>query len=107
MTTTQSAVFCSLVEAPYAERHVRWCVKICMFLGELHADFLRLQRRRRLLWSNLNLPILMPVPISKAEICKVLPDISVTTVEAVLGSMVQKGLIRRIGAGRASRYIRT
>lgn len=45
-------------------------------------------------------------PISKAEICKVLPDISVTTVEAVLGSMVKKGLIRRIGAGRASKYIR-
>lgn len=77
-----------------------------MFLGELYADFLRLQRRWRLLWSNLNLPILMPVPISKAEICKVLPDISVTTVEAVLGSMVKKGLIRRIGAGRASKYIR-
>ena len=43
-------------------------------------------------------------PLSKAEICKILPDVSPTTVEAVLGSMVKEGLIKRIGAGRASRY---
>ena len=33
-------------------------------------------------------------PISKAEICKILPDVSVTTVEAVLGSMVKNGVIK-------------
>lgn len=44
-------------------------------------------------------------PLSKAEICKIHPDISPTTVEAVLGSMVKRGFIRRVGAGRASRYI--
>ena len=45
-------------------------------------------------------------PISKAEICKILPDVSPTTVEAVLGEMVRAGAAKRIGAGRASRYIR-
>ena len=45
-------------------------------------------------------------PISKAEICKILPDVSPTTVEAVLGEMVRAGAARRIGVGRASRYIR-
>ncbi|WP_352402130.1 Fic family protein [Synergistes jonesii] len=45
-------------------------------------------------------------PISKAEICKILPDVSPTTVEAVLGAMIKEGTIKRIGAGRASRYIR-
>ena len=45
-------------------------------------------------------------PISKAEICRILPDISPTTVEAVLGSMVKSGLIERTGSGRASRYIK-
>lgn len=45
-------------------------------------------------------------PLSKADICKILPDVSPTTVEAVLGSMVKNGAIRRIGAGRASRYIK-
>ena len=44
-------------------------------------------------------------PLSKAEICKILPDVSPTTVEAVLGEMVKTGSIRRIGAGRTTRYI--
>ncbi|MBR4322426.1 hypothetical protein [Treponema sp.] len=41
-------------------------------------------------------------PISKAEICKLLPDISPTTVEAVLGKMVKSGIITTIGNGRAT-----
>lgn len=46
------------------------------------------------------------IPISKAEICRMLPDISPSTVEAVLGSMIRDGRIERIGAARATRYIR-
>lgn len=45
-------------------------------------------------------------PISKAEICAIHPDISPTTVEAVLVAMVKSGSIKRIGASRGSRYIR-
>lgn len=45
-------------------------------------------------------------PVSKAEICKILPDVSPTTVEAVLGAMVREGKIRRLGAGRATKYLR-
>ena len=45
-------------------------------------------------------------PLSKAEICKILPDVSPTTVEAVLGEMVKTNSVKRIGAGRATRYIR-
>lgn len=45
-------------------------------------------------------------PISKAEICKILPDVSSTTVEAVLGSMVKDGSINIIGSGRNTKYIR-
>ena len=45
-------------------------------------------------------------PLSKADICGILPDVSPTTVEAVLGAMVRDGRIRRIGSGRASRYMR-
>ena len=44
-------------------------------------------------------------PLAKAEICKILPDVSPTTVEAVLGEMVKTGSIRRIGSGRTTRYI--
>jgi len=43
-------------------------------------------------------------PISKAEICDILPDVSPTTVEAVLGKMVKSGSIMKIGSGRATRY---
>ena len=46
------------------------------------------------------------VPISKAEICKILPDVSPTTVEAVLGKMVKDGSIVRIGTARASKYMK-
>lgn len=46
-------------------------------------------------------------PISKAEICKLLPDVSPTTVEAVLGAMVKNGVIKRIGASKATRYIKS
>ena len=45
-------------------------------------------------------------PLSKAEICKILPDVSATTVEAVLGAMVRSGTVKRVGAGRGMRYIK-
>ena len=45
-------------------------------------------------------------PVSKADICKILPDVSPTTVEAVLGSMVKSGTIRKIGSARNIRYVR-
>lgn len=45
-------------------------------------------------------------PLSKSEICKILPDVSPTTVEAVLGAMVKEKKIIRIGSARAARYIK-
>jgi Fic family protein len=46
-------------------------------------------------------------PISKVDIGKILPDVSATTIEAVLGQMVRDGQIRKVGTGRNTRYIRT
>ena len=43
--------------------------------------------------------------MSKAELCKVLPDVSPTTVEAVLGEMLKRGDIRKLGQGRGTRYV--
>ena len=45
-------------------------------------------------------------PISKADIGKILPDVSQSTIEAVLGQMVREGSIRKIGIGRLTRYVR-
>lgn len=46
------------------------------------------------------------IPLTKAEICKILPDVSPTTVEAVLSAMVKSGAVKRIGVSRATRYIK-
>lgn len=45
-------------------------------------------------------------PISKKEICEILPDISPTTVETVLGKMVKNGQIIKIGNAINTRYIK-
>ena len=44
-------------------------------------------------------------PVSKSDIGKILPDVSATTIEAVLGQMVRNGVIRKIGSGRGTKYI--
>lgn len=46
------------------------------------------------------------VPMSKAEICAIHPDISPTTVESVLGKLVKSGQIKRIGSSRSIRYVK-
>lgn len=45
------------------------------------------------------------LPISKQEICYVLPDVSPTTVEATLSVMVKDGLIEKVGTARNTKYI--
>ena len=45
-------------------------------------------------------------PISKSEICKILPDVSPTTVENVVGAMVRNGQVQIIGKGRNSKYMK-
>lgn len=45
-------------------------------------------------------------PMSKSEICKILPDVSPTTVEAVLGAMIKSGSIKKIGSAQNVRYIK-
>lgn len=45
-------------------------------------------------------------PISKGDIGKILPDVSITTIESVLGKLMKGGLVRKIGTGRATRYVR-
>ncbi len=47
-----------------------------------------------------------PVPVSKAQISAALPEVSLTTIEAVLGAMVKAGSVQRLGLGRATHYLR-
>ncbi|MCL2019890.1 MAG: Fic family protein [Oscillospiraceae bacterium] len=46
------------------------------------------------------------LPISKQEICYILPDVSPTTVEAALSLMVKGGLIQKVGTARNTKYIK-
>ena len=45
-------------------------------------------------------------PVSKSDICKTLPDVSATTIEAVLGRMVASGQLQKLGCGRNTHYIK-
>lgn len=45
-------------------------------------------------------------PISKNDIIKILPDVSPTTVEKVLGQMVRDGSVQKIGHGRNTKYLK-
>lgn len=45
-------------------------------------------------------------PLSKKEIMDNLPDVSMTTVEQILGEMVKSGEIERIGSTRKAKYIK-
>jgi Fic family protein len=58
-------------------------------------------KRRRIEATVLN----SLLPISKQEICYVLPDVSPTTVEAVLAEMVRNNLIDKVGVGRSTKYV--
>jgi Fic family protein len=46
------------------------------------------------------------LPISKAEICYILPDVSPTTVEAALAEMIKGGQIKKVGMSRHTKYIK-
>lgn len=46
------------------------------------------------------------LPISKKEIAYILPDVSPTTIEAILSSMVKDGAIEKLGSSRNTKYIR-
>lgn len=50
--------------------------------------------------------LLSLTPISKADMIRILPDVSPTTIEKVLGDMVKSRRIVKIGTGRNVRYIK-
>lgn len=84
------------------------------FLATLYECYKELDRRFAVVNSNKitkttrieNTVLNSLLPISKADICRLLPDISPTTVEAVLGKMVKSGIITTIGKGRGTKYVR-
>ena len=46
------------------------------------------------------------MPVSKAELCQRLPEVSVKTVERTLARLVKEGKVEKIGTYRDARYRR-
>ena len=46
------------------------------------------------------------LPISKSEICNILPDVSPTTVELVLSQLVKANKVIKVGTGKKIHYLR-
>lgn len=46
------------------------------------------------------------LPISKSDICKMLPDVSPTTIELVLSKMIKNNKVDKIGSGKNVHYLR-
>ena len=46
------------------------------------------------------------LPIGKQEINYILPDVSATTIEAVLSQMLKQGKIKKIGTFKDAKYIK-
>ena len=62
----------------------------------------RVSKRERIEATVLN----SLMPITKGEIAYILPDVSATTIEAVLAAMVKNGTVKKVGTTRNSRYIK-
>jgi Fic family protein len=62
----------------------------------------KITKRRRIKATVLN----SLLPISKQEICYILPDVSPTTVEAALAELIKNGLAEKVGTGRNTKYIK-
>jgi len=45
-------------------------------------------------------------PISKAQICDILPHISQTTVEKYLGDLVREGMVEKVGKAQKTKYVK-
>jgi len=60
----------------------------------------KITKRKRIEYTVLN----SLLPISKREVCYILPDVSPTTIEAVLAEMLKNGLIKKIGTARNTKY---
>lgn len=74
---------------------------------ELHDRFILIDGRKASKKVRIEKLVLDSIkPLSKIEIYKSLVDVSVTTIEKVLGELVKANKIRIIGKGRSTRYIR-
>ena len=94
-------------QSDYAPFIMEFLVTLYMCYKELDKRFAVIGSKKVTKQARIEATVLNSLtPVSKAEIGGILPDVSATTIEAVLGKMVKAGQIRKVGAGRNVRYIR-
>ena len=94
-------------QSDYAPFIMEFLVTLYMCYKELDKRFAVIGSKKVTKQARIEATVLNSLtPVSKAEIGRILPDVSATTIEAVLGKMVKAGQIRKVGAGRNVRYIR-
>lgn len=94
-------------ENDYSAFIMEFLITVYMCYKELDKRFAVVGSRKVTKQARVEATVLNSLtPVSKADIGKILPDVSATTIEAVLGQMVREGAVRKIGAGRGTRYIR-
>lgn len=82
------------------------------FLSTLYLCYKELDRRFAVVGSKMTkqkrveaVVLNSLTPVSKMEICRILPDVSPTTVESVLGKMLRDDRVRKVGSGRNTKYL--
>ena len=94
-------------ESDYSAFIMEFLITLYMCYKELDKRFAVIGDRKITKQARVEATVLNSLtPVSKTGILKILPDVSATTVEAVLGQMVRSGSVRKIGSGKATRYIK-
>jgi prophage maintenance system killer protein len=103
----QSSISWHENESDYSAFIMEFLTTLYMCYKELDKRFAVVGNRKVTKQARVEATVLNSLtPISKTDIGKILPDVSATTIEAVLGQMVRKGQIRKVGTGRGTRYVR-
>ena len=92
----------------YAEFIMEFLSTLYMCYKELDKRFAVVGSKRVTKQARVEATVLNSLtPVSKGDIGKILPDVSATTIEAVLGKMVREGQIRKVGSGKGTRYVKS
>jgi Fic family protein len=103
----QSSISWHENESDYSAFIMEFLTTLYMCYKELDKRFAVIGNRKVTKQARVEATVLNSLtPISKTDIGKILPDVSATTIEAVLGQMIRKGQIRKVGTGRGTRYVR-
>ena len=95
-------------KSDYSHFIIEFLITLYLCYKELDQRFAVIGTKRVTKHSRIEAVVLNSLtPISKGDITKVLPDVSPTTIEAVLSKMVKSRSIQKIGKGRSTKYLKT